>query len=380
MISKYKLTIGILLILALIVLYEFYYGTLFARKPGLLNRETGLFARKSGLFATEPKLSVEGSKDKYFVYSCRRGMVCGGWGDRQKGVIAVYLMANATNSQFRIEIEKPCDFTSALQPKSFNWIFNKNEFINRSSERREFIDGHGRELRDKLTKDNITEHFPRDVSYLTINSEFSHYIRQNKLYSQNLAWLKDLSMAETFATIWRDIMVLSPELQKRYQQFVTTQVTGKKLICAQIRIGRDPNNADFRDDFPIMNLDKISQVWNLFMKYNDSGKYRIFLTTDNGDVRTEAIKRFPGKLIEIDGPIGHVDRGPETEKTCDAFKKVILDQHILSTCDVLISSWSGIGRHAAYVRGKETGLYCLLRDRDLGPCNFNSSLFQPSNW
>ncbi|XP_055955301.1 uncharacterized protein LOC130012122 [Patella vulgata] len=125
------------------------------------------------------------SKDKYFVYSCRRGMTCGGWGDRQKGIIAVYLMANATN-----------------------------------------------------------------------------------------------------------------KLQKRYQQFVATRVAGKKLVCAQIRIGPDPNNADFH--------------------------------------------------------------GPETDKTCDAFKKVILDQHILSTGDVLVTSWSGIGRHAAYVRGKESGLYCFF--------------------
>ncbi|XP_050395314.2 uncharacterized protein LOC126814279 [Patella vulgata] len=359
MISKYKLMIGILLTPSLIIIYQLYYGSLFAR---------------------EPRLSVDGLTDKYFVYSCRRGMMCGGWGDRQKGIIAVYLMANATNSKFGIEIEKPCDFTSALQPKSFNWILNKDKFINRSSERREIIDGQGRELRDKFTKDNITEHFPQDVSYLTINSKFSHYIRQNKLYSQNLAWLKRLSMAETFATIWRDIMELSPELQKRYQQFVETRVAGKKLICAQIRIGRDPNNADFRDDFPVMDLAKISQVWNLFQKYNDPEKYRIFLTTDNQQVRTEATKLFPEMFIETDGPIGHVDKGPETDKTCDAFKKVILDQHILSTCDVLVTSYSGIGRHAAYVRRKETYLYCFLKDRDLSPCNFNSSLFQPSNW
>ncbi|KAK6186127.1 hypothetical protein SNE40_008225 [Patella caerulea] len=357
MIGKFK--IGVLSTLTVVIFYEFYYGSLFDR---------------------EPRLSVLRLKDKYFVYSCKRGMTCGGWGDRQKGIIALYLMANATNSKFRIQIEKPCDFTSAIQPKSFNWILNKNEFINKSSERRHILDRHGRALRDKLTKVNITEHFPRDVSYLTINSEFSHYIRQNKLYSQSLAWLKHLSMAEIFATIWRDIMTLSPELQKRYQQFVATRVAGKKLACAQIRIGPDPNNSDFNGEYRVITVAQTAQVWNLFQKYNDPDKYKIFLTTDNQEVRLKAKTLFPGVFIESDGPIGHVDKGPETEKTCHAFKKVILDQHILSTCDVLVTSWSGIGRHAAYVRGKESDLYCLLKDKDLRPCNFNSSLFQPSNW
>ncbi|KAK6183643.1 hypothetical protein SNE40_011079 [Patella caerulea] len=350
-------------VLSLILLYMVYYGDVFDRWP-----------------VSEISSAEKPRNDKYFVYSCRKGVSCGGWGDRQKGVVAVYLMANATNSKFRIQLVKPCDFTRALRPKSFNWRFNKDEVLNRPSTYQVFRNEYGRILREKFTTANFTRYFSKDVTHLMINSEFSHYIRQNKLYSHNLAWLKDLSMAEIFATIWRDIMVLSPELQKRYKQFVETKVSGKKLVCAQIRVGQNRGNSDFLKDNPRMSAGQSLMVWDLFRKYTDPAKYKLFLTTDDEGVRSDAKRLFPGMLIESDGPLGHVDLGPETDKTCDAFKKVILDQHILSTCDVLITSFSGIGRHAAYVRGKETDLYCLEEGKDLSPCNFSSTLFQPSDW
>ncbi|KAK6190565.1 hypothetical protein SNE40_002402 [Patella caerulea] len=316
------------------------------------------------------------SNYRMLVYTCRQGVTCGGWADRQKGLIAVYLMANATQSGFRIEIDKPCDVKSFLQPKSRDWRLDKRKTKDLCTEERVYIDANGRELRQNLKTNNISQFFNKDINYVTLNSEFSHYIRQNKLYSHNLKWLKKLSMGQIFATIWQENMALTADLERSYQSFMK-RTNGRKLICAQVRMGGNPSMPeDLRNRNDMNNL---INILDFFRKYNDSERFRIFVTTDAEQVRVTVKRSFPGVAIDTEGVIAHVDQEKDQKKSCEGFKKVILDQHILSTCNVLVISYSGVGRHAAWVRGTPTDLFCFIGGKVI-PCNFTHDMFQPSNW
>ncbi|XP_050408764.1 uncharacterized protein LOC126823798 isoform X2 [Patella vulgata] len=316
------------------------------------------------------------SNKRTFVYTCKKGVLCGGWADRQKGLIAVYLLANATQSGFKIEIDKPCDVTSFLQPKSRDWRLEKDKTKNLCTEESAYIDGYGRELRQNLKTKNISDFFNKDINYLTINSEFSHYIRQNKLYSHSLNWLKRLSMGQIFATIWQENMALTADLKRIYKNFIK-RTDGRKLVCAQVRIGRNPS---IPSDTVIRNdIDHVIKILDFFRKYDDPKLFRIFVTTDAEQVRVKVKQSFPDVVIDTEGVIAHVDREQDQKKSCEGFRKVILDQHILSTCNVLVISYSGVGRHAAWIRGTPTDLFCFIGGNVI-PCNFTHDMFQPSIW
>ncbi|XP_050408083.1 uncharacterized protein LOC126823338 [Patella vulgata] len=327
-----------------------------------------------GVFNLLPCTAV--SNDRTLVYTCRQGVVCGGWADRQKGLIAVYLLANATQSGFKIEIDKPCDVTSFLQPKSRDWRLDKEKTKNLCTEERNFVDSYGRELRQNIKTNNISRFFNKDINYLTINSEFSHYIRQNKLHRHNLKWLEKLSMGQIFATIWQENMSLTADLERSYQNFMK-RTNGRKLVCAQVRMGGNPsmpNDLRNRND-----MDHVIDILDFFRKYDDPKLFRIFVTTDAEQVRVIVKQSFPDVVMDTEGVIAHVDQEKDQQKSCEGFKKVILDQHILSTCDVLVISYSGVGRHAAWVRGTPTDLFCFIGGNVI-PCNFTHDLFQPSVW
>ena len=57
--------------------------------------------------------------NKYIVYECIEGMgLCGGWGDRLKGIYSAYAWSLVSGRRFYINIKKPCNLTSFLEPNS----------------------------------------------------------------------------------------------------------------------------------------------------------------------------------------------------------------------------------------------------------------------
>jgi hypothetical protein len=56
---------------------------------------------------------------KAFIYSCRKGQVCGGLADRMIGMVSVFMMAVLTNRSFAIEIDQPSLLQNFLIPIIF---------------------------------------------------------------------------------------------------------------------------------------------------------------------------------------------------------------------------------------------------------------------
>ena len=80
------------------------------------------------------------------------------------------------------------------------------------------------------------------------------------------------------------------------------------------------------------------------------------LLFDYLQVQKKVKASFPETFVETTGPITHIDKY-EGQDACTGMGRAILDQYILSLCDILIISESGLGRIAAFMRNTDDNLY-----------------------
>ena len=74
----------------------------------------------------------KGSK-KYVIFVCDERRSCGGWGDRQRGLVGVYALAIVTGRQFGIIMTVPCNITNVYVPNRVNWVIPDHELQGKSS-------------------------------------------------------------------------------------------------------------------------------------------------------------------------------------------------------------------------------------------------------
>ena len=79
-------------------------------------------------------------------------------------------------------------------------------------------------------------------------------------------------------------------------------------------------------------------------------------TSDSPAMIEHARKYFPSRIVAMKGPITHVDRSVGYD-VCAGFVHTILEQLVLSTCDVLVISESGLAKIAAFLRNTDRDLY-----------------------
>lgn len=60
---------------------------------------------------------------KYIVYRCRRGDLCGGIGDRLRGIMATFYLAIATGRAMMIDMDAPIPFDTVMHPTTFDWRY-----------------------------------------------------------------------------------------------------------------------------------------------------------------------------------------------------------------------------------------------------------------
>ena len=188
-------------------------------------------------------------------------------------------------------------------------------------------------------------------------------LKINDNYRTQLNWLSNISytqfFAESYGKIFKPGYIIARKLQAFLQKSKVTNST--KLICAQIRLGRNPTMPadDIRNPRSSVNI-----VWDFLRRYNDSSLYKIFVTADSEDVRREAKRYFPQQIIDTEGKIVHVDFYRRSSPTiCQGVEKVLLDQYILSRCDVLIHSRSYFGENAARLKTDRSEIYVFGNGR-----------------
>ena len=66
----------------------------------------------------------EPQKNRYLIYICDGTMSCGGWGDRQRGMVGAFFLAIVTRRRFGIKMTSPCDLENFYQPNLVNWTIS----------------------------------------------------------------------------------------------------------------------------------------------------------------------------------------------------------------------------------------------------------------
>ncbi|CAI9729507.1 Hypothetical predicted protein [Octopus vulgaris] len=287
-------------------------------------------------------------RTKYIIYYCVGEKTCGGWGDRQLGIVSVYLMALAMGRRFGIMISKPCEISAFLRPNKVNWEVDANELHSLES-RYLYLIGN-KEYIPLLQWADLETLYPEDVVYVTTNYDYSNALKVNVRYKEQLLWALQMSSESVFAKVMNLLFRFNNVLQIHLQNFFTVNIPRPyiQLVCAQIRIGRNPS---MPGDEPRNTMSDLQIVWNFLSRYNNTSKYKIFVTTDSEEVRAIASEKFASQFVYNSGEIIHVDKPYYGKKNvCDNVMKVIMDQYILTKCDTLLVSRSYFGENAAIMR------------------------------
>ena len=274
-----------------------------------------------------------GDATKYLIHTCINH--CGGFADRMRGIVALYLLSIKHKRKFGIYHLQPCHLRNVLVPSEYNWTIGDEMFLENSSR-----------------YDDLA--FSRDF-----------YGQYNGLLNKDVVFMQSNAMPNNlqghFKKVFLTLFKPSEAIQKEINEFKQKHVGRNKLVCSHIRVGKNPS----MEDVHYNDLGNISAIWQ-FLKRYDKVDHVIYIASDSDAVKEAAKLKFSKRLVDIPGRIMHIDIMADDED-CSGFRKVVLDFYVLSTCDVLLVTRSGFGRLASYLRDKTSGLFCV-RDRKVEKC------------
>lgn len=277
-----------------------------------------------------------------------------------------YYISMATRRKFGIDIKSTlCNLTSFLTPNSVQWDDARFEVAR---------DDRPVGVYDKLNNVgfissvkslNFTNWLKHDVAYFVANLDYVDALKANKAHRKEFSWMENKTRDQVFATAYKTLFSLSASMKAELSQFLSRAKPNEssKLVCAQIRLFKNPSNPHDGSIVRGAKMPDVQKIWNFFRNFSDLTTYKIFVTSDSENVTQQARKLFPSQIMDIGGKVYHIDREPDVKSRCTGWKQVILDQHVLMSCDVLVLTFSGVGRVSAYVRGRSEGLYCMVEHR-----------------
>ncbi|XP_036368419.1 uncharacterized protein LOC118767646 [Octopus sinensis] len=149
-------------------------------------------------------------------------------------------MAQAMGRRFGIIISKPCNFAKYLQPNKINWTIDPKELHGLKSR-------HLRLTRDKgyisaLRSVDLERRHPQNVLYVTTNQIYFHTLIENPRYKKQLLWSSQMPYGNVFAKIMNLMFRFNDHFQEAIDKFFEVNIPNPNmhLVCAQIRIGRNP--------------------------------------------------------------------------------------------------------------------------------------------
>ncbi|XP_067682329.1 uncharacterized protein [Haliotis asinina] len=300
---------------------------------------------------------------KYFIYDCSQRL-CGGLGDRQEGILAAYLISQLMGRQFGVVLTIPCDITNFLDENDDKWMIPPGALTDLTVLPYKVLDEGAWKLRETIHTMELENRFTQDVIFFNVNQEFVKYLMKLPRF-RDLKWAQNKTAVDIYNIVLRRLFKLKPKYQEKLDNFQNSvRANGRKLVCAHIRLYRTATE----------DKDYVDKMFAFLRQYNDSAIYRMFVATNSETVKEQSRRMFPKVVVDIDGPIVHVDLDTGA-KACEGFGKALLDQQILSTCDIFLMSYSGFGRVAAMLRGTDENLYSLE-----GKVSFKDTNFLPPRW
>ena len=285
------------------------------------------------------------SDTKAVVWKCDG--VCGGLGDRQRGILTSFMLALVTGRAFFIQNETPVPlrhYFHVANP-SLHWTFEESRLEGRTVMHENFMN-EAPSIGDYASS-NLSHYDPFDFVIQANNFwQPFHILRNPRLpgWARTLRQYDDHVLA---GCLLNYLLVPSRDVQATLQQVrQSVAAHNHRLLAVQIRTGDSQNK----------NMTVLTEFIQLFqtcvqkLKRLSPASFEIFLTTDSNEALVAFKVAYP-HLLTFEGDIYHVD-GPFGKPTdADAaFRKVVLDHLMISQADELLISRSGFSEYAA-VRG-----------------------------
>ena len=339
------------------LLFKLIFATLilllilnYSMKISKLNRFLPFLQNTTYSSTTRISRNIYSSKNEsdknYVVYECTNEILCGGWGDRLKGIMSAYAISLLTDRYLLIYHVKPCLLDHFFEPS----IYFINATINDDQASKMWY-LNNEDFRKSLSYLNA---FNLTSKYITIrnNLEWIEPLSKNKFYKEKIKELgyteRNFKIQFLFKNWYSEIFKLNKRLNEKYLKFLKKAKPSNKtkLICAQVRVG-DAGGTQF------MKRGNLKIYWN-YIRTNfikNLTDYRIFLTTDTQDIVSEAIKEFGNELVVTnEGPNNHLDLFSKLELNDEKLDKIFLDFHSLQNCNMAIISESGFGKLGVFNR------------------------------
>ncbi|KAH9514014.1 hypothetical protein Btru_031987 [Bulinus truncatus] len=325
----------------------------------------------------------ERNETKYLIYLCDSRMNCGGLGDRERALTSVYIWSRVIQRKFKLVMTSPCNLSNFYVPNKVDWLPKDKELETPSDNNTLFIfQNLNKVTLSKLMDGDFNENFPQKYIYLRTNSDTYNQFQSNKYNAHRLKEWSGLNDPRSrFFWSWHELMKPSDKFTSRLESILGSDFIRRKgltpsygnsrnvsehlyeignssLICAHVRIGKNPSNP--KDEaFTAVTGEDIPVLFNFMKQKDKNGDARFFIATDYIYVRNQAQKFFGSRYIEYGGVISHIDRQRSDKDACQGFESALLDQTILSLCDVLITSRSGFSARAAHMRNSTDPVYVI---------------------
>lgn len=279
---------------------------------------------------------------KLIIWRCTE--VCGGLGDRQRGILTSFALALVTGRAFFIDSQRPVPFQQyfAVAHPKLHWVFEDKLLEGRSVLEESFLD----------SPPSIGDYGDANLSYY---NEFDVVIQKTN-YWKPLSILTNPVIASNhpFRLYQPHILagcflnyLLVPQhgLQQEVNQILQRERQHNRgIVALQVRSG----------DSQSKNLTVMSTLVKTFSFCYASVVARSvpnvmvpFLTTDSPDVISLFQTSYPN-LLTFTGTVMHVDGFFGADGNLhDGFRKVVLDHMMLTHADVVVISRSGFGEFAA---------------------------------
>ncbi|ESP01016.1 hypothetical protein LOTGIDRAFT_172851 [Lottia gigantea] len=328
---------------------------------GILATKKSNYSSSSGLHATQvlkrrqsakkaTKALKTANSEKFLMYLCDGRKLCGGLSDRQRGIAYAFMVALQLDRKFGIIMSTPCDIRQFFIPNKYNWIIAESALVGKSQKIIKFMHRGIYDLSNETAE--VIYLKSSTLLYCDVYRQIEHKLPP---------YLKGgTTRTQIFKLIWESLMKPSRHVINRLK----TIALRENMTCAHVRIGQSEN---LPNDASKNNITNVPKLWEFMDKLDTANK--IFIATDNIEVRNTARRRFGKRYFDSEGKILHIDRQKGMDADCLGFETAVVDQIILSKCKVLIVSKSGFSELAASIRNDPKELYKFQRS-NIFPLHF----------
>lgn len=332
------------------------------------NTSINAFGLGNGRLLTAEQLKLinaDHCSGKFLVFKCDDSNLCGGLGDREKGIISSFLLALLTNRTFIIQMTKPCELQQFLQPNIYNWD-RCGDFLSKvPKENISELDCvvSNRKFMRQIQNFDFDSNWTQQVIILRFNAYVINAIRMHKQSQMRLKWLLNTTNEETIHLILHTLFKPRKRLLNDVFGLFKNTFRGKNTVCCHIRNGKNPSIPN--DNKLPKGTPNASVIIDFLKEYDSYKRNVIYVATDSEDVRTLAQARLDS-YHNINRTIVHIDRLGKLKKfkteACEGLYTVLYEQYILSQCNTLVLTKSNYGGIAAYIRGTSLNLFLYHPD------------------